>query len=161
MKQTHSAIRELVGHAVSDTITGTFDRMEVAEEEIALAKSRANTAAERLRINGAFMALMPPPQFAGRAPEVYRAHCEELLARVARGGDIDLGTRAECLCALLDSSLKFPLNSTAGAAAEKLFVAVFGRSVNDSPPREPYPGAADEMIAELRQKVAVPNRGRR
>jgi hypothetical protein len=158
--QIHPMLAALAGDAATNVIRQAFDSMEIAEQEIARAMQQCSTEQARKRVNGAFMALKPPTQFVHRAEQVYRAHCRELLARAERGEDLDLGTKAEALCAVLDTALKAPLRTTAGAVAEQLFVAVFGKSVDDQPPREAYPGAALEMINELRQKMAIPNRAK-
>jgi hypothetical protein len=156
----HPMLEAAMGDARSNVIRQAFDSMEIAEQEIARAMAECSSAEGKRRINGTFLALKPPMQFVHRAEQVYRAHCRELIARAERGEDLDVGTKAEALCAVLDTALKAPLRTTAAAVAELLFVAVFGKSVDDQPPREAYPGAALEMINELRQKMAVPNRAK-
>ncbi len=44
---------------------------------------------------------------------LYRAHCAELLDRVARGDDTRPGTAAECCAAMSEVSLQAPLHTSA------------------------------------------------
>ena len=120
--------------------------MAIAEEEMA-----AVDADSRL-----FGVLLPPPALRSLAPELYRAHCRELLAR--EDGH-DLGTAAEVLAALSATSLASPLNPLGCALYDRLFAECMP-DVNLEPTghAEPYPGALDERLAECRRKLSDPNR---
>jgi hypothetical protein len=87
-----------------------FLNMEWAEEEITTAQERHPAAAERLDRS---FRLLTPTHSLMSTEAVYRAHCRELLDRVARGEDTRPGTAAECCLALHDTSLKVPLKTSA------------------------------------------------
>ncbi len=71
------------GAALAIAIRSTFDRMAIAEEEIASAKRRFPREAEQ--VHRAFKILCPPPGLRGLSDEVFRAHARELVERVALG----------------------------------------------------------------------------
>jgi hypothetical protein len=127
--------------------------MDVAEQELAAAaKAHPDKA---VALNGSFMLVAPPPGMAMLAPDVYRSHCRELLERVIRGENTDLGTDAECLTLALDTSLMAPYGSMGSSLCSRLFLSVFGRlpdGVEDNV-REPWPGAVDEELQRLRRRV--------
>jgi hypothetical protein len=52
---------------------------------------------------------------------VYRAHCRELLDRVARGEDTRQATAAECCAALMETSLAAPLSTSAAGLYPRLW----------------------------------------
>lgn len=87
-----------------------FDAMRWAEDEIDTAARRHPSAADR--IHASFM-LLRPTQPLMRTEMVYRAHCRELLDRVAHGDDTRPGTAAECCIALSDISQLAPLRTSA------------------------------------------------
>lgn len=96
-------------------ILGAFDSaftlMETAEEEIAAAQERHPEAADRLWHS--FRLLTPPNEgFMQREP-AYRAHCRELLERVAKGEDTRRATAAEVCRVLSEASLIAPLSGPA------------------------------------------------
>jgi hypothetical protein len=82
-----------------------------AEEEIETAVGEHPEHAQRL--SDAF-GLLAPTRRLMRTEMVYRAHCREILARVAAGEDTRPGTAAECCCACCETSQAAPLN-VAGA----------------------------------------------
>jgi hypothetical protein len=86
-----------------------FDAMARAEEEIEAAQHRHPAAADRIWNS---FSLLRPTQPLMRTEMVYRAHCRELLDRVARGDDTRPGTTAECCAALSEASLRAPLRSS-------------------------------------------------
>ncbi len=87
-----------------------FDCMDWAEAEIAAAQQLHPAAADR--IHHAF-SLLTPRHRRMSTEFVYRSHCQELLGRVARGEDTRPGTAAEACCAMLDTSQRAPLRSSA------------------------------------------------
>jgi hypothetical protein len=137
-----------------------FDLMEVAEAEIKAEMARFPRA--KRRINSAFGILCPPEGIGRCADEVYRAHVRELLGRVRRGEDTRPGTKAEALVALSHMSLKAPPGQQAAALQERLFVEIFGvERIGGSPHQlitEPWLRACDEMLVQLRRKLAVEGR---
>jgi hypothetical protein len=81
-----------------------------AGEEINAAQQRHPTVAER--VDRGFVLLRPTHPLM-RREMLYRAHCRELLDRVARGEDTRPGTAAEGCIALSVISLMVPLRSSA------------------------------------------------
>jgi hypothetical protein len=76
-----------------------FDAMTWAEDEIDAATRRHPAVAPAM------------PRM--RTEVLYRAHCRELLDRVAAGEDTRPGTAAECCLALSETSLQVPLRTSA------------------------------------------------
>jgi hypothetical protein len=106
-------------------MAGAFERMEWAEEEIAAAQARHPRHADR--IWHSFSLLVPNSGLERMSYErVYRAHCREILDRVAAGEDTRLGTAVfagEICCALLDTSLLAPLTSAATGLYMRMYQA--------------------------------------
>lgn len=153
-----SALARMLDDAAGgNAFRSTFELMEVAGREVtaALATRRARkSVAVYRRIDDAWMALGDGLEaFHGKAPEVFRHHCRELLERAAAGEPLQPGTEAEVLLALSALSLKAPPSSQYAALFERLFVAVMGRRVEGEPTREPWPGAADELLRDMRRKL--------
>lgn len=143
------------GSEVMQRARSAFSQMRAAEEELRRAFPERGSEPD-----GLFGALCPRPEFRlwSRAPGVYRAHARELCVRAERRLDMAPGTDAECLLALSDMSLKAPLNATGTALYESLFKRVTGRAVEGEPAREPWPGAADELLHDMRRKLRDPSR---
>lgn len=137
-------------------VRGAFECMEVAEEEIAVAKLRWPERAEAL--HGSFFIVRPTRGMGDFARKLYRHHCKELLGRVA-GGQIgkalNLGTEAEVLVALHHTSLAVMLRSDALFVFERIFHSVFGLSFFEDELRESWDGAGDELLSEMRRKVRI------
>jgi hypothetical protein len=136
-----------------------FHLMAIAETEILAAKKRHPSAAPRL--HAAFAICAPPGALRPLAEQVYRAHVRELLERVAAGQDTRPGTDAEVLAAMSQGSLVAPPTELWAHLMERLFNAIMGPHtflVDASMPREPHPGAADELRAELGRKLTNPDR---
>lgn len=133
------------------TVARTFEAMGVAEEEIVRARAPRDT----------FKLLVPPDGMLGFAPEVYRAHARELCERAARGEDLRPATDTEVMVALSVLSLEAPLVGTAAALYERLFRAILPRQARrlpGEPARELHQGAADELLATMRRKLAIGGR---
>ena len=142
---------------VGASIARTFDLIEVAEEEM----KRAGQP------KGMFAALTPPDVLDGVSRDVYRAHCRELLQRHKQGKSLEEPTLAEMLSAVAGASLKGPFNELGHAAylrlAKRVLVDEKGRSLlpregEHEEPREPWPGAVDELLAGLQPRLRVPGR---
>ncbi|WP_233163791.1 hypothetical protein, partial [Glycomyces salinus] len=91
-------------------LAGIFERIDIAETEITKAVERHPHAADRLW--HAFKLLTPTHERMDHEP-VYRAHCRELLDRVAEDDDTRPATAAEICCAMFDISKVTPLSSLA------------------------------------------------
>ncbi|MGW4528852.1 hypothetical protein [Amycolatopsis sp. NPDC004378] len=103
-------------------MAGAFERMEWAEEEIAAAQARHPRQASQ--IWHSFSLLVPNSGLERMSYErVYRAHCREILDRVAAGEDTRPGTAAEICCAMLNTSLLAPLTSAATGLYMRMYQA--------------------------------------
>jgi hypothetical protein len=156
--QMHPAMREVLGDTLSSALESVFHLIEIAEEMIKEYVKRYPSHASRL--NQAFMAL----QWHLESPvrdELYRAHSMELLQRVVDGKGLEEGTRAEVLIALSGGSVRGPLVPQYAALFEKLFLEIFGPdALPGSEPllHEPWQGASEELLNELRRRIRVPSR---
>jgi hypothetical protein len=124
--------------------------MPIADEEIKAAIARGGNA---LWLNRCWDLLLPGV-FAENhlAPDLYRDHCRELLARVAAGDhDLALGTRAEVIVVLSQTSLVAPPARDYAVLYSRLFEQVFpGRApLIDG---ETHPGACDEIEGSYRRR---------
>lgn len=155
MSRIHNLMAELLPGSNLGRVMGTFERMGVAEEEIARVKL------DKAQQSRAFAALCPSDPLLGKALDLYRAHAVEIVQRVRDGRDLRPATDAELLAVFSDTSLKAPPHATAIAAMEELFARCFpakklgGRKQG----RELYKGAINETITQARRKFAVHNRG--
>lgn len=135
------------------SISSVFDLMGIAEEEIERAMKRTRVQLKRDAIHGAFVFLAPTPGMTTLDERVYRSHARELIARCAAAEKLDAGTKAEVMIALSQMSLVAPPSAQYAALYERLFAEVMGQAVPGEAVREPWPGAADELLADLRRKV--------
>jgi hypothetical protein len=97
--------------------------MTWAEEEIEEAQARHGEV-RRGRLWNSFLMLKVTDQPCMWSEIIYRAHCRELLDRVAAGQDVRPATDAEMITALYESSLAVPLSS----AAVTLYFRIAARS---------------------------------
>ncbi|MFY1688146.1 hypothetical protein [Plantactinospora sp. WMMB782] len=102
-------IESLMGDLMGQ-LESAFAAMEWAEEEIEAARKRHPEADDR--IWKSFLLLQPTHDLM-RVEMTYRAHCRELLDRVAAGEDTRPGTAAECCIALCETSQAGPLRESA------------------------------------------------
>jgi len=129
------------------TVASTFDRMDIAVEEM-----------DRAGVD-CFHALLPPPCLGELADRFYRAHARELCLRVASGGDLAIGTLAEVVAALHGASLRAPLTHDGTGLQSRAFRGVMDLLGEPMPPwlvddwREPWDGAWDEMLSDARREV--------
>jgi hypothetical protein len=92
--------------------------LQWAEEEITAAAARHPAAAAA--VDAGFRLLAPThPLF--RTEDLYRAHCAELLDRIARGADTRPGTAAECCAVLSEVSLEVPLPTHAAGLYARMW----------------------------------------
>lgn len=103
---------------VSRALDSLSGNLTWAEAEIDAAQRRHPTAADR--IWRSFLLLRPTHRLMG-TESVHRAHCRELLNRVARGEDTRPGTAAECCIALSVTSLQVPLNTAAAGLYARMW----------------------------------------
>jgi len=139
--------------SMGSTVQSTFRRMEIAEEEIAKAKSGASPEAAA-RVHEAFKDLVPGPALQPLSDDVYRAHARELCHRARAGGDLSEPTEAECLAVLMATSGVAPLTADGAALAERLFHNVMLCEVPGAVgpgAQESWPGACDELLIGLKR----------
>lgn len=147
-----------------------LERVIIAEEEIAAAKTLIDAPTEELHkrqeflVHASFQLLCPPPILREHVSDVYRVHARELIERARTGENTRYATKAEVFCGLLAASLKAPLRSNGQALAEQLFVELFpekAKSMNwgfTGEAREGYPGELAELLADARKKLAMTDR---
>jgi hypothetical protein len=133
------------------------DAIRWAEEEIAAAASRHADMATV--IEGSFRVLEPTHRLF-RSEALYRAHCVELLDRVAAGGDTRPGTSAECCVVLSEVNLEVPLPTHAAGLYARLWRQA-GLQPNELAAMgahyEAIAGAQiDDLETELRRKLRQP-----
>jgi hypothetical protein len=153
----HPAMRAALG-PVGNVLEECFRRVALAEEAIARLSAQHPRRARQL--HGAFRILCWRLQVSV-CDEVYIAHAEELLERVVKDEDTSFGTHAEVLVCLSTLSLRAPFAAQPAALFALLFRRIFKREVNfdsDHDPREPWKGANDELLSELRRKLRLPDR---
>lgn len=135
-----------------------LDCMGVAEEVIAAVGAEAPATANRIW----FMALVPPELISASGNlELYRAHALELCRRMLADADVRPATAAEVLCGMSRASLKAPPDAVFAGLMERLFFESFGHYVDAGGPhhREPYKGAYDALLADMRRKLGPQDRG--
>lgn len=143
-----------------DALGNIFERMELAEDEIAQAMKEDPANAELY--NGSFKLLAPTPTLISDL--LYQRHVQEMLYRVVEGLDTRPGTDAEVLGALSEGSHMAPMNTAALLAYAKMFRQCFpdledeAKALQDAAGRERYPGSVDELIATVRKKLAMKDR---
>lgn len=143
-------------------IETSFRLMDICEGAIKRACAKWPEAGPLL--DGAFMTLCPAHTM---TPKLYEAHCNELLKRIAKDGDIRLPTQAEKLQALMEMSLKTPLNTASTSLYARLLTETFPRDavrvlIGDAKEwlREDYAGQIDEYNALMTKKLTVKDRAK-
>lgn len=127
-----------------------FACMESAEAEIAVAMRQYPNRCDMLY--GTFLSLRPLFPFC--SDMLYRAHCRELLERVAYGEDVTQPTRAEMLELLQRVSAFIPFHSHAGALYRLVFEEVFPGKFAEAADgvetlNERFPGETDPLRVEI------------
>lgn len=150
----------LLGGDLSQVLTGIFEKMEWAEEEIE--KARKRHPAQSDRIYHSFSLLTPTHERMG-TEMVYRSHCAELLNRVAAGLDTRPGTAAEVCIVCCESSLLAPLTETAAGLYARMWLQAFPRHTKvwgeQAPHYEALRGTLiDDAEGDTRRKLAVADR---
>jgi hypothetical protein len=141
-------------------LCGLFEQMEHAEDEIQAARRRHPQAADLLYHS--FSLLTPTHELMGQE-FVYRAHCRELLARVAAGQDTRPGTAAEVAIACSEASQVAPLASTVAGLYARMWGHAFpghGAQWDDTAGHYEalYGSQIDDLERESRRKLAKSDR---
>jgi hypothetical protein len=94
---------------------------------------------------------------------VYRAHCREILDRVAAGDDTRPGTAAEVCCVMLETSLRTPIRSEAAGLYLRMWHAAGFPSVVDFTEASHHhealePSRIDDAEQVARRQLAMPDR---
>lgn len=155
---TNDPLAEML-EEVSGLLGGVFEQMDWAEEEIEAAAKR-HPAKRDLLYHG-FKILSSTHEFMS-TEMVFRAHCRELLERLATGADTRPGTAAEVCCLCSEMSLAVPLKSSAAG----LYIRMWGAAFPDVPfltdsaeHHEALEGSLiDDLEAVSREKLAVHDR---
>lgn len=131
-----------------------FEVVAWAEDEIAYSMNEHPHKSDLLF--GTFLTLRPHFQFCSE--KQYRAHCHELLERVAHNEDVKQPTRAEMLELLSRVSAFIPFHSHAGALYrlifEEVYPGVLGRATDDIETlNERFPGETDGLREEIRHEL--------
>jgi hypothetical protein len=134
-----------------------IDTMTWADAEIDAAQSRHPATADRLWRS--FVLLVPThPRM--HTEMLFRAHCRELLERVARGEDTRSGTSAECCIVLSAVTVRGPLNTTAAGLYARMWRKAGLLPAELSDASEHYEALEapriDEQKAWLRRKLRQP-----
>jgi len=116
-------LADLLPPSLARTIRSTFDRVDIAEEEIAAAKRRFPLCASA--IHGAFALLCPTDLIRDLSDDVFRYHCKEILERVANGQDVRPGTTAELLGFLSNASQTAPPTRVSALLYQELFSRLY------------------------------------
>ncbi|MDG4783274.1 hypothetical protein O7614_26800 [Micromonospora sp. WMMD961] len=147
---------------LEDGLAPLFEAMGWSEDEIQAAQRRHPDAADR--IYHSFILLQPQHDLLMRSELLYRAHCRELLNRVARNEDTRPGTAAECIAVLRDTSLVGPLNMAGTGLYFRLWRAAGLPPISGATDNMHYEALAGSAIdgaeAELRKKLRQADRSR-
>jgi len=156
-----AVIKGLDPHGSWSGIGSIFGMMEICEDEIT--KAQPPHPEQRKIVWWDGVKLLGPSAYVHDAPEpVYRAHCAELLARVAQGLNTTLGTKAEVMVMLSEASLRSPLMHTAGV----LYARIFQEIYPDSPLKDSigqlaemdFDRATEALLAEFSKACQDPGR---
>ena len=151
---------ELLGGDLAGLLNQTFTQMEWAEDEIEKARKRHRAHSDR--IYHSFKLLAPTNERMG-TEFVYRAHCAELLNRVAAGQDTRPGTDAEVCIACAAASLVAPLTETAAGLYARMWLRAFPQHTQvwgeQAPHYEALRGTLiDDAERDARRTLAVADR---
>lgn len=113
-----------------------FSMMEIAESEIEFAQFRhgekpvvrdetGKVVGPKGRLWRSFRLLAPTGEMSDRAEFVYRAHCIQILDRVAAREDTREASDAEMMLALGQASMAAPLKASAAGLYLRLFARAF------------------------------------
>ncbi|GAA1025682.1 hypothetical protein GCM10009557_00550 [Virgisporangium ochraceum] len=125
-----------------------------ADEEIAAAAARHPDAAAAV---DASFRLLAPTHSLFRTEDLYRAHCVEILDRLATGDDTRPGTAAECCAVLSEVSLEVPLPTHAAGLYARMWSQAGLRPAALADMRTHYEAISatqiDDLETELRHKL--------
>jgi hypothetical protein len=118
-------MQEAIAEILGRDLVGIFGLMEVAEEELARAGDSP----------GAFLLLRPTLNMSQRRSELYRAHCRELLQRLADGVKpgraMAQATDAEIVLGLAATCERAPLRHEYAVVYQVCFGRIFPEKVEE------------------------------
>lgn len=126
-----------------------FDFIDIAEEELAAA------GVPRKR-KGALSELFPGP-FLYLDEELYRSHAREIAQRMTRNEDLEPGTLAEVMLAMMQASIAAPLTRSGQAVYEYVFSQLMpdeSHKIGLVPSPGIHPRQIEEDIAAARRSLA-------
>ena len=152
---------QAIGGGTGKFLSNVFKSIQTVAEEIELAIKKYPMRADLL--DPMFMEFqLQANEMAKLDNRVFRSHVHEILERVGTGvkkKDLEKGTKAEVLIALMNSSFIAPLNQSALALYERLFTDIIGKKAFTKvlgagfSAREAYPGETNELLEWARQRV--------
>ena len=141
------------------TMADAFRAMSWAEDEVELAQDRHGLSERGLLWRTGFMAVRAPDLI--DSEPLFRAHCREILDRIAAGMPLEPGTDAEILFVLRAASLRAPMQPGVDCLYFRLFARMFPYMAGDlitnadlAAYESVHGGAADDHEARLRAKLA-------
>jgi hypothetical protein len=158
--QKNNPLQELLDDT-SNAIGDILDCLEFAEDEIQAAMRRHPHIADTLWHSN--MLLRPTDNRRLTTEFVFRAHCRELLERVAAGEDTRPATDAEICCTTLAIATQTPIRTTAYGMHMRLWHRTFpGKPIlrpDELAGYETVRGQKmDDLERETRAKLAVKDR---
>jgi hypothetical protein len=145
---------------VTDLLSSGFGQTDWAEDEVQQAMRRHPAKADEIWHS---FGLLKPTHERLSYELVYRAHCREILDRVAARADTRPGTAAEVCVACSAASLVAPLGSAVAGLYGRMFSAAFPQLPPMFGDRQGYHealegGAIDELEADARRRLSVKDR---
>ncbi|MEV0109216.1 hypothetical protein AB0H42_23140 [Nocardia sp. NPDC050799] len=137
-----------------------FERIDWAEEEIQAAQKRHPEQATQVWHG---FSLLQPTHQRVEYELLFRAHCREILDRLAAGKPTQPGTAAEVLAALSEASMRAPLNTESVGLYFRMWRAAALPPLEDNAGQlehyEAITGSRiDELEAESRHRLTMPDR---
>jgi hypothetical protein len=106
-------------------------------------------------IDQTFKTLTPTEPLMDKSPELFKAHCRELVFRRISGENIKPATDAEIISAISDLSLRAPLKRDCVYVMQKLFKKLFPDRLKELPEiQESYKGSHFKIEMDLRRNLA-------
>ena len=137
------------------TIITLFDRMEVAENEIAAGMVLHQDHA--VLINRSFVLMMPSEYIPDFIPdELYAKHVDELIDRIVKSMSMSLPTKVETAMAFSHLALEHMLTNDAICAYMRLMIELFDNvpeEIVSIARQESYKGAADQALSDVQTKM--------
>jgi hypothetical protein len=156
----HAAVIAELPARIQTEVAGAAALVDIAEDEIDQAAARHPQAADYLF--HCFRLLLPVFEAKAWGTEfVLRAHCRELLERVARGQDTRPGTNVECLLAVAQVAMEVPLNGAAAGFYPRMWSGAFpGHELSDRGVHYEaiHKGEIDDIERWTRKKLSISGR---